>query len=139
MNNKTYRVNPIEYLTIRKKDACGSTRRQTSRMLAMRQRKLNNGILVNYTFDHRYGSPHFEFFSYDLSETGFLSDFFGYGLVLTKEEALEAFDIRANRHYKRHREWMRKREREVLREHRREAKQEREKRVSQIVQLTMEF
>ena len=109
------------------------------RTLIMRQRRLRNGILVNYTFEHKFGCPHFEFFSYDLSDTGYRSDFLEYGLTLTEERVLEAFDIRASMHYENHLKWTKKREAEAIREQRSKAKQEREQRASQIVQLTLGF
>lgn len=79
----------------------GSLRRQVSRVFRMKQRQLENGIVVHYIYEKEFGMPHFEFFSHTLSSTGYRSDFFGsYGQSLSEDEILEAFDIRANIHYR---------------------------------------
>ena len=137
MDSKILRLRKEQYLDFDR--LITLNRHLAGRMLRMRQRKLRNGILVNYTFDHKYSCPHFEFFSYDLSDTGYRCDFFGYGLTLTKEDVPAAFDIRANMHCERHQKWMKKRDRDAVREQRRKEKAEKEKRESRIVQLTMGF
>jgi hypothetical protein len=139
MYNNSYEVSPIEYLKIEQRDACESTRRLTNEMLTMRQRRLKNGIVINFSFNYLCGCPHFEYFSHELSSTGYLSDFFIYEAPLTEEEILEAFDVRANRQYEKSQIEKKRSEREDLRARHTQERLEKEIRTNQTVQLTLDF
>ena len=105
----------------------------------MRQRKLKNGILVNFSFSYLCEWPHFEYFSHELSSTGYFSDIFIYEGPLTEEEILEAFDVRANLRYEKYQIYKNKCASEERREQCRKERQDKEAKESRTVQLTMEF
>ena len=76
---------------------CSVTRHTLERTLIMRVGYLKNGREVKYIYKEEFGIPHFTYFSHDISETGYRSDFFGsHGQKLSEAKILEAFEIRAN-------------------------------------------